>query len=133
MDNIAEKFERLAVAALIVLVMATILFGTAVVAWSLIDDLLHLQSLAVEPKALFDVFGLFVAVLVGVELLKVLRHLLQSHEVDTVLIVQTALLALCNKIIALNLHDTSWTTLLAVAGLIVALTAASYVLELGRK
>jgi uncharacterized membrane protein (DUF373 family) len=63
---------------------------------------------------------------VGVELLKILRHLLLAHEVNTVLVVQTALIALCNKVITLNLAEASWTTLLGVAGLIVALAAALY-------
>jgi uncharacterized membrane protein (DUF373 family) len=114
------------VGALIALVMATILFGTVVVAWSLAQDVLQTRELVAEPRVLFDVFGLIVAVLVGVELLKILRHLLLAHEVNTVLVVQTALIALCNKVITLNLAEASWTTLLGVAGLIVALAAALY-------
>jgi uncharacterized membrane protein (DUF373 family) len=82
-----------------------------------------------EPKVLFDIFGLFVAVLVGVELLKILRHLLLAHEVNTALVVQTALMALCNKVITLNLSDAAWTTLTAVAGLILSLAAAIYALQ----
>jgi uncharacterized protein YacL len=66
MEKIAAVFERVAVSALIVLLMATILFGTVVVAWSLIEDLLRTRELVAEPRVLFDIFGLFVAVLVGV-------------------------------------------------------------------
>ncbi|MGA9025949.1 MAG: phosphate-starvation-inducible PsiE family protein [Steroidobacteraceae bacterium] len=124
MDKLAGLFERGVVGLLMVLLMATIAFGTALVAWSLVDDLRSVREFAAEPKALFDVFGLFVAVLVGVELLKILRHLLASHEVNTALIVQTALMALCNKVITLNLYETSWTTLVGVASLILALAAA---------
>jgi len=129
MDKVASLFERLAVSALMVLLMATILFGTVVVAWSLIDDLIHTHNLVAEPKVLFDIFGLFVAVLVGVELLKILRHLLAAHEVSTSLVAQTALIALCNKVITVNLSEASWTTLVAVAALILSLTAAIYALR----
>jgi uncharacterized membrane protein (DUF373 family) len=129
-ERFAAVFERLIVGALILLLMATILFGTITVAWSLIGDMLHAREFVAEPKALFDVFGLFVAVLVGVELLKILRHVMVSHEVDTALVVETALIALCNKVITLNPSNYEWTTLLAVAGLILALAAA--ILALGR-
>ncbi|HEY2419148.1 MAG TPA: phosphate-starvation-inducible PsiE family protein [Steroidobacteraceae bacterium] len=129
MEKIAAAFERLAVSALVLLLMATILFGTVVVAWSLVQDLLQTHELVAEPRVLFDIFGLFVAVLVGVELLKILRHLLRSHEVNTALVVQTALMALCNKVITLNLSDASWITLLAVAALILSLAAAVYALR----
>jgi len=129
MEKLAGLFERVAVNALMLLLMLTILFGTALVAWSLVDELLHLKTLVGEPKVLFDIFGLFVAVLVGIELLKILRHLAAAHEVDTNLVVQTALMALCNKVITLNLAEAPWTTLGAVAGLIVSLAAAKYALQ----
>jgi len=129
MEKLAGQFERAAVIALMLLLMATILFGTVVVAWSLVDDLLHTRDLVAEPKVLFEIFGLFVAVLVGVELLKILRHLLVAHEVDTVLIVQTALMALCNKIITLNVKDTDWTVFAGLAAVILSLAAAIHALR----
>ena len=129
MEKAAVQFERLTVGALMLLLMATIFFGTLLTAWSLVDDLRGIHELLAEPKALFEVFGLFVAVLVGVELLKILRHLLEAHEVDTALIVQTALIALCNKVITANLSELDWTKLLGVAALIAALAAALYALR----
>ncbi len=129
LNDFAEACERLAVAALIVLLIVTILGGTGLVAWSLVEDFRHIELLTAEPKVLFDTFGLFVAVLVGIELLRILRHLLRAHEINTTLVVQTALIALCNKVITLNLSETKWTTVAGVTGLILSLTAASYVLE----
>jgi uncharacterized membrane protein (DUF373 family) len=128
-ERFAAAFERFTVGVLVLLLMATILFGTVIVGWSLLQDLLHTQELVAEPKALFDVFGLFVAVLVGVELLKILRHVMVSHEVDTVLVVETALIALCNKVITLNLSSSSWSTLLSIAALILGLAAAIHALS----
>ncbi|HEY6452719.1 MAG TPA: phosphate-starvation-inducible PsiE family protein [Steroidobacteraceae bacterium] len=132
MEKLVAMFERVAVSALVLLLMATIVFGTVVVAWSLIEDLLQTRALVAEPRVLFDIFGLFVAVLVGVELLKILRYLLLAHEVNTALVVQTALMALCNKVITLNLAATSWTTLVAVSGLILSLAAAVHALRRDR-
>jgi uncharacterized membrane protein (DUF373 family) len=131
MDKVTARFERLAVGALMVMLMVTIAFGTGIVAWSLVVDLGQVRDLVLEPKALFDVFGLFVALLVGIELLKILRHLLVSHDIDTALVVQTALIALCNKIITMNLAATSWTTLLGIAALALGLAAALYALRSG--
>lgn len=127
-ERFAAAFERFIVGALVWMLMATLLFGTVVVGWSLLDDLLHTQDLVAEPKVLFDIFGLFVAVLVGVELLKILRHVMIAHEVNTALVVQTALIALCNKVITLNLSSASWTTLVAIAALILALAVAIHAL-----
>jgi len=129
MQKITDVFERLAVAVLMLMLIVTILVGTISVAWSLVGDLAAIREVLAEPKALFDVFGLFVTVLVGIELLKILRHFLAAHEVETALVVQTALIALCNKIITMNLFATSWTTLIALAALTFALAAAVYALR----
>ena len=132
MEKLTDIFERVAVAALMLMLMVTILFGTVAVAWSLMGDLAGIREVLSEPKALFDVLGLFVAVLVGIELLKILRHFLAAHEVDTALVVQTALIALCNKIITMNVVATSWTTLIALAALTFALAAAIFALRRSR-
>jgi uncharacterized membrane protein (DUF373 family) len=124
MEKFAGIVERSVVSILMLLLTLTIAFGTVLVAWSLVDDLRNVHDLLAEPKALFDIFGLFVAVLVGLELLKILRHLLSAHEVDTPLVVQTAMMAMCNKVITLNLSGVSWSTLIGVAALIAALSAA---------
>jgi uncharacterized membrane protein (DUF373 family) len=131
MEKLTSWFERTAVAALIVLLMVTILCGTVIVAWSLVVDLRGVHELVAEPKALFDVFGLYVALLVGIELLKILRHFRVAHEVDAALVVQTALIALCNKIITMNVLESSWTTLLALATLTIALAGATFALRRG--
>ena len=107
-----------------VMLMITIFFGTLLVPWSLIADLIGGRDLATEPRELFDILGLFVAVLVGIELLKILRLYLVAHDVDTAIVVQTALIALCNKVITMNLSETSWTTLVALAALTLGLAAA---------
>ena len=130
MEKIAVLFERVAVATLMLLLMLTVLAGTVLTAWSLIESATAIHGLVAEPRALFDAFGLFVAVLVGIELLKILRHLLAAHVVNTALIVQTALIALCNKVITLNLRDSPSLMLIAVAALILALTAATVALRI---
>lgn len=124
MNKIIDRFEYLVILILIVMLMITIFFGTLLVPWSLIVDLIGGRDLATEPRELFDILGLFVAVLVGIELLKILRLYLVAHDVDTAIVVQTALIALCNKVITMNLSETSWTTLVALAALTLGLAAA---------
>ncbi|HUN90490.1 MAG TPA: phosphate-starvation-inducible PsiE family protein [Burkholderiaceae bacterium] len=129
MDKLTARFEYVAVAALMLMLMLTVGYGMIIVAWSLVVDLSGPHELIGEPKALFDVFGLFVAILVGIELLKIMRHFLVAHDVDTALVVQTALIALCNKIITMNVSAASWTTLVALAALTLALAAAVFALR----
>jgi uncharacterized membrane protein (DUF373 family) len=129
MDKWASLFERLIVNALMILLMVATLVGTAMLVWSLGVDLIHVRELDADPKFLFDLLGMFVAILVAIELLKILRHLASAHEVNTALVVQTALIALCNKVITMHLASVSWTTVVSVASLILALSAAMLALR----
>ncbi len=124
----ASLFEKLIVNALMILLMVATLVGTAMLVWSIGLDLMHVRELDADPRFLFDLLGMFVSILVAVELLKVLRHLASAHEVNTALVVQTALIALCNKVITLHLASISWTTVVSVASLILALSAAMFAL-----
>lgn len=110
--------------ALMPLVRATIFFGTLLTAWSLGNDLWHMAKLTEDPKALFEALGLFVAAPLGVELRKILRHLLKAHKVDTMLVAETAVLALCKKAITRGLGHADCTALIGTAALILALSAA---------
>lgn len=124
-DRTALGAERLIVLVLTALLILTLMVGTALLAWTLVSDLGQVQAVIAEPHRLFDVFSLFVTILVGVELLRILRHLLLVHEVNTGLVVETALIAVCNKAITLNLAQVDWTKLMGIASLILALAAAA--------
>ena len=128
MDKLVSWFESFAIAVLMILVMVTVVFAGVIITGAVYHDIISAREFSSDPKALLDTFGLFVVVLVGIELLKILKHLWESHQVDTALIAETALIALCNKIVTMNFVDVNWTTLLAVAVLIVSLVAAIFVL-----
>jgi uncharacterized membrane protein (DUF373 family) len=129
MDKLASIFERLIVNVLMILLMVAALVGTAMLAWSLAVDLMHVREVDADPGFLFDLLGMFVSILVAIELLKIMRHLATAHEVNTALVVQTALIAVCNKVITLHLAAISWTTVVSVASLILALSAATFALR----
>jgi uncharacterized membrane protein (DUF373 family) len=107
---------------LAVMMALAILGATLNLAWAFVIGLLQTPFDALTVAELLDIFGIFMIVLIGLELLETVKMdpAEQRVRVETVLLV--AMIAVARKVILLDLKELSAPTLLAIAALIVALT-----------
>ena len=68
MLSLLKKFERIIVTTLIVMMAVTILLATVELAWLIIKDVITPPIILLEINELLDIFGLFLLVLLGIEL-----------------------------------------------------------------
>lgn len=80
----------------------------------------------------FEAFGLFLNVLIALELLDNITAYLKNHVIQLELVIITAIIAISRKIIIFNLKENSPDELMAIS-IAVVLLAISYVLVSGRK
>jgi uncharacterized membrane protein (DUF373 family) len=59
-------------------------FSIIDLAWAIVQEILKPPNLLVEVENLLDLFGLFLLVLIGVELLDTIRAYLKEHVVHEV-------------------------------------------------
>jgi uncharacterized membrane protein (DUF373 family) len=115
------KFERAITSALVVMMAIVVVLATVDLAYIMIRDFLS------EPLALLDlheflgVFGSFLLVLIGIELLETLRAYAREAVIRAEVIVLVALIALARKIIILEPKDTSYASMIGTAALLLAL------------
>jgi uncharacterized membrane protein (DUF373 family) len=105
----------------IVVVLSVLGLGRA-----LVVDLMTPPYLLLARDQLFDVFGVFLLVLIGVELLETLRAYEHGREVRAEVIVLVAVIALARKIVTLDVKSISSGTLLGLAATLVALAVAFF-------
>jgi uncharacterized membrane protein (DUF373 family) len=129
MLNILRKFERLIVGALIILMMIVVLLSTLELGWMLLQDILTPPYIILDSNELLDIFGFFLLVLIGVELLETLRAYLVDNVVHAEVVVEVAMIAIARKVIILDVKELSGLTLVGIAAIIVALTGAFFVLK----
>jgi uncharacterized membrane protein (DUF373 family) len=129
MLNILKKFERLIVGALIVLMMIVVLLSTLELGWMLLQDILTPPYIILDSNELLDIFGFFLLVLIGVELLETLRAYLVDNVVHAEVVVEVAMIAIARKVIILDVKELPGLTLVGIAAIIVALTGAFFVLK----
>jgi uncharacterized membrane protein (DUF373 family) len=80
----------------------------------------------ISVQSLLDVFGYFLLVLIGVELLETLKTYMRDDVIHVRVVLEVALIAMARKAIIAEPHDLPASTLLGLAALILALAVAFY-------
>jgi uncharacterized membrane protein (DUF373 family) len=121
-----ERFVTGVVLVLIVLMMGVIALATLDLAWRLVEDVLTPPVLRLEVQELLDLFGLFLLILIGLELLETTRVYLRSQVMHLEVVIEVALIALARKVIVLDTAKEGSITVLGLAALTLALAVAFY-------
>lgn len=115
--------------ALLVLMAGVVLLATIELAWILVKDVLTPPLFLLEVHELLELFGLFLLVLIGIELLHSVKNYIVRREfhLETVLIV--AMVAVARKIIVLEPKELPEGALLGIAALVLALALGYYIMR----
>ena len=133
MLDLLKKFEKGVTVTLVVLMALVVLLATIELGWIIIKDIITPPAFLLEIDELLDIFGLFLLVLIGVELLDTIRAYLREHVVHVEVVLEVALIAVARKIIILELKETPSLSLVGIAALVAALAAAFYLEKRGRR
>ena len=83
--------------------------------------------LKLEISKIFENFGLVLIILIGSELFKVLKMFLVEDEIKPEAVVGIAVIAICNKIITLDMKHISGDIMLGIAAILVGLSIVNFV------
>jgi uncharacterized membrane protein (DUF373 family) len=126
LENIVSKI--LSVALVVVILVA--LFDLIVV---LSKDLFTTEPLGFFGKTLIEIFGLFLNILIALELLENITAYLKKHIVQVELVVVTALIAVARKIIIFDPQKYDKIDLIALAIASLALAVSYWLIRLSNK
>jgi len=123
-----EKVERVMVLSLLVMMVLVVFLSTVELGWIIIKDIVTPPVFLLEINELLDVFGMFLLVLIGVELLETVKMYLTHQIVHVEVVFTVAMIAIARKVIILDIKEVSSLTLIGIGVIIVALSAGYYIL-----
>jgi uncharacterized membrane protein (DUF373 family) len=126
MLDMLKKFEKVITVTLVVLMAIVVLLATIELGWIIIKDIITPPVFLLEIDELLEIFGLFLLVLIGVELLETIKAYLKENVVHIEVVMTVAMIAIARKVIILDVKDLPALTLVGIAAIIVALAAAKY-------
>jgi uncharacterized membrane protein (DUF373 family) len=128
-----KQFEKATVYALIGMMALTVFLATVEVAWLLVRDIFSPPLFILEIDELLEVFGMFLLVLIGLELIHTLKSYLSAEPVHLEVVLMLAIIAVARKVIVLDVKEASGMTLVGIAAIVLALSIGYYLVTCGVK
>lgn len=121
MDKTFKIFDKVVVVTLLVLMMVAIFVSTIELALILFQELMKPPVFLLNVKEMIEVFGFFLMVLIGLELLESIKAYLQEDRVHAEVVFLVALVAVSRKVIILDYEEIVSETLFGMSALIIGL------------
>jgi len=124
-----KKFEHIVITALIFMMMAVVLISTLELGYIIIKDIISPPIFWLEIDQLLEIFGFFLLILIGIELLESIKAYLAEKVVHSEIVLEVALIAIARKVIILDLKAYDGLTIVGIAALIISIAVAYYFLK----
>ena len=124
-----RKFEQCVIISLICMMIVVVLISTVELAYIIVQDIISPPIFWLEIEQLLEIFGFFMLILIGVELLETIKAYLVEKVVHSEIVLEVALIAITRKVIILDIKEYSGMAVLGIAALILAIAIAYYLLK----
>lgn len=132
MFDMLKRYERFMIRALMVMMAIVLGLATIDLGWLIIQDILEPPIFILSIDQLLDIFGLFMLVVIGIELLETLmRTYITQGQPHYEVVLSVAIIAIARKVIILDPKDLQAMNLIGIAAIIIALTVGYYLMKRG--
>ncbi|MGE5116507.1 MAG: phosphate-starvation-inducible PsiE family protein [Betaproteobacteria bacterium] len=128
-----DRFERAITRVLLVMMAGVVVLATVELAWILAKEMLVPPYILLEPHQLLGLFGQFLLVLIGLELLHSMKVYAVSRVIHLEAVLIVALIAVARKVIVLEPKELPEGTLLGIAAITIALALSHYLVRRSRR
>lgn len=125
----ARKAERLIIMALIVMMALVLVLATVDLAHEIVRGMLKPPLLILDLDDMLDLFGVFMLVLIGIELLDTIKVYFRENVVHVEVVMLVAMIAVARKVIVLEPEKYEPLALIGIGVLIIALAVGYYLIK----
>lgn len=126
MEALITKVQKFTVMALAGMLALVVILSTVHLGVMIGEEIWEPPRFMIRVQGLLEVFGYFLLVLIGVELLETLKAYLKKDVIHVRVVLEVALIAMARKVIIEEPNAVSALTLVGIAALILALGIAFY-------
>lgn len=129
MKKAGTIIQRGIIYTLIVMMSAVLILATIELGYYLIKSIVGSRHFLVDLDQLMDLFGVFMLVLIGIELLDTIKVYLKENVVHVEVIVLVAIIAVARKVVVLKIEEIDGFTIMGIGVIIVSLAVAYYLIK----
>jgi len=133
MNKLIQQIKKTVVLGLLGLMFLVVIAGAFELVFVVFQAMLEPpRYLLLDIGELLQIFGFFLLVLIGMELLATIRMYIQEDTIHVELVMVVAIIAVSRKIIVLDYDKTDAITVLGISALVLALSAGYYLIKRSR-
>lgn len=129
MLDYVKKFERIVIKSLIVMMGAVVFLSAVELGWIIMKDIITPPIVLLEVDELLEIFGIFLLVLIGIELLEMIKVYLLDNVVHVEVVFMVAIIAIGRKVVVLDVKDLPSLTLIGISTIILALSLGYFLVK----
>jgi uncharacterized membrane protein (DUF373 family) len=129
MESLLKRLERTLLVVLTGMMAVVLVLATAELGYVLIVDIFRPPYFILEIDELLEIFGLFLLVLIGIELLDTMKAYMVEKVVHVEIVFAVALIAVARKVIVLDVAKYPSLTLMAIGVIILALSVGYHLIK----
>jgi uncharacterized membrane protein (DUF373 family) len=130
MFSLLKKYEKLMIFALMLMMAIVLGLATLDLAWIILKDIITEPYLLLHVDELLELFGFFMLVLIGIELLQtIMKTYLQQDQPHFEVVLSVAIIAIARKVIILDLKEVDSLSLVGIAAIVIALTGGYFLMK----
>lgn len=129
MLELLKKFEHVVTGVLMAMMVVVMTLSVVDLGWLLVRDIMSPPFGLLDENELLDLFGFFLLVLIGIELLETLKAYVREKQFRAEVIMLVAMIAISRKIIILDVRGLPAMTIVGISALIIALGLSYYLMR----
>jgi uncharacterized membrane protein (DUF373 family) len=127
--NYPDTFQKIIIAVLTALMALVVMIATLELVYIMVLDILSPPFILLDANELLDIFGYFLLILIGIELLETFRIYLKEGAINAQVVLLVAIIALARKVIILGSNEMQSLTLVGIGFIILALATGYYLVK----
>lgn len=132
MYDLLKRYERFMIQVLMVMMAVVLGLVTIDLGWLILKDILEPPMFILSIDQLLDIFGLFMLVVIGIELLEtIMKTYVTQGKPHYDVVLAVAIIAISRKVIILDLREVNGLSLIGIAAIIIALTGGYFLMKRG--
>ena len=128
-NQIFDRIQRIITVVLMVLMVLVVVLATLDLCRHIYQEVSKPPYVFVAVDNLLDIFGMFLLVLIGIELLDTVRAYLTEHVVHEEVILVAALIAVARKVIVLDVKELDALKLIGIGVIIITVAVAYWIVK----
>lgn len=129
MLDLLGKFGKVMITTLIIMMSLVLLLAVVELGYIIGKDIMAEPFLMLDIDDLLEIFGMFLLVLIGIELLDSIKTYIKDNIIHVEVVLMVAIIAIARKVIILDVDKYSALTFVGIAAIILALAIAYYLIK----